>query len=969
MEEPEVGAVIDGFRFKGGDPAQESSWEQVSAIDASDNWGPGAVQLPNGSVVRYGPRGGATVLQSAAQANQGGSSALVGADARARFMLGLDALVEAERNLRASEEWEGEGAEARPSVNPFTRDWGARMAEAIRFDRGATARILGGQDYQDYEQAARTYESAMLPIFSGAAVTPTEAQRLIRADLPQFGDSLETLRRKAMNRAMRINAVAVGIGREAPYPEVGTLGVDGAVTPAAPRSDDEVPAAAPSDGAPSEPPTGPAAPDGPVDIAGMSAEELLALAPGTPIRLPDGTVTRLTGAPEIGASGDQVAPGVYARAQSPEEAVAERRDVNPALRRIDAAVRGAADMMSFGFADEIAAAGDTVIPLNGGVTGWQVGFPEAYRQNIARERAVDQADAQDVPVSRGAGQVAGAVAGGAAALRGASRLPNALRLQQGQRARNALRVGAGGGVAAGAGAAGNTEGGVVERGQNALAAAPVGAIAAPVAGAAVNALAAPIAGVARRAGEQINRGVQSLGRRGWDSLQPNPLAAPLERMAATGQSANALASRADELRAHGIDPTFADVTDSSGRGMIRALATRQTPAREAVEDFAEGRAEAMPSRVAFQARRTISDDARSPDQIREELGQARSAQADANYGAVRASVPVDEALLDAIADEPGKAAIRAARAGAMERRDMDTVQELDRLMQEVDLRGQLSGMGVNAGRMQGEGLSLSALTVERLRRALGERGGRFSRAGRNEQASGAFSRRDAVESVLDAVPDLAEARGAFREASQQIEAVSTGEQFLGQNTDEFVARVNAMTPEQRRLARAGAARAVELASQNPGRAPGVARSLYANPEQGRRADAMMGPEDSGRMAAGMRAEVEALNASRQINPRTGSPTNLNQQDTLAAAGEAIGAARDVATGNVPGLAARALSWARTRGLNDAEAEALARAAIDPARTSELIDLLSQRMTRRDARSLARAGRFAISQNLGEATVQ
>lgn len=920
------------------------------------DYGPNHYELPNGDIVRSGPRGGQEVVQRAGGAGAS-DSALVGADARARFMLGLDALVEAERNLRTGEGWEGDGAEARPTRNPYTRDWGARALEAIPFDGGAAARIVGGQDYQDYEQASRTYESAMLPIFSGAAVTPTEATRLIRADLPQFGDSPETLRRKAMNRAMRINAVAAGIGRDLPYPEVGTLGPDGAVTAPSANMDDQI--ASPTEGGRD------GSASGPVDISGMSAADLLQLEPGTEIRFPDGRVERLSARPVIGQEGEEVAPGVYALPidEAARQAVAERRAANQVARRVDAGVRGAADMASLGFADEIAAGAGAFFGKGEGDT-----FMDRYRRNVAIERAIDLADAEDVPVSRGVGQVAGAVAGGTAALRGASRLPSALRVQQGQRIRNVARVGAGGAVTAGTAAAGGTEGDLVERGRNALAAAPVGAVAAPVAGQAVNVLAPHVGRAAGFLGDQANRGVRALGRRGWDGLERNALDTGADRLVQRGVNTNALADRAREFRDAGIDPTFADVTDSAGRGTLRALATRQTPARQMAEDFAEGRAEAMPSRLSFQARRTISDDMRSPDQIRGQLTEARSRQADQDYGAVQARVPVDDALLDAIGDEPGRAAIRAARAGAVERRDTATVQELDRLTDEIGLREQLSGRGVNATGLRREPLELSALTVERLRRAMGERGGRFARQGRNEQASGAFSRREAVESALDAVPDVAQARGNFRTASQQIEAVGTGEQFLGQNTDEFVAMVNAMTPEERRLARAGAARAIEVAGQNTGRAPGVARSLYANPEQARRSAALLG-DDAGALQRGMRAESDALEASRQINPRSGSPTNLNQQDTAAAAGEAVGAVRDVATGNIGGLAMRVTRRLQSRGFSDAEADAIVRASIDPSRTDELIAMLSQRMSRREARNLLRSVRFAAAQNAGESTAQ
>ncbi|TFI59123.1 hypothetical protein E2493_06250 [Sphingomonas parva] len=62
---------------------------------------------------------------------------------------------------------------------------------------------------------------------------------------------------------------------------------------------------------------------------------------------------------------------------------------------VDAVVRGAADALSFGMADEIAAFGNTL--FNGGT----------FRENLARERAIDEFDEQNQFGPRLAGQVGG----------------------------------------------------------------------------------------------------------------------------------------------------------------------------------------------------------------------------------------------------------------------------------------------------------------------------------------------------------------------------------------------------------------------------------------------------------------------------------------------------------------------------------------------------------------------------------
>jgi hypothetical protein len=72
-------------------------------------------------------------------------------------------------------------------------------------------------------------------------------------------------------------------------------------------------------------------------------------------------------------------------------ALKERPDAN-----VDAAVRGAADAGTLGFADEISALGNTVV--NG----------KSYTDNLQRERAIDEADRRVNPLSRIGGQLAAA---------------------------------------------------------------------------------------------------------------------------------------------------------------------------------------------------------------------------------------------------------------------------------------------------------------------------------------------------------------------------------------------------------------------------------------------------------------------------------------------------------------------------------------------------------------------------------
>lgn len=177
-----------------------------------------------------------------------------GSDSRTRVVLGLGPSIEAQKQMYRSEGWNtnpNDPSGFRGGSNPLNRHpIAANLAMSaengkpafLGIDKQSIAKTIGGDDYQAYDQAAKSWESAMLPILSGAAVTPTEAQRQIRANLPQLGDTPKTLSSKSKNRAMMTNAAADLAGRPRPFPKIGTWdfrgegGSGGAPAPAAPAA-------------------------------------------------------------------------------------------------------------------------------------------------------------------------------------------------------------------------------------------------------------------------------------------------------------------------------------------------------------------------------------------------------------------------------------------------------------------------------------------------------------------------------------------------------------------------------------------------------------------------------------------------------------------------------------------------------------------------------------------------------------
>jgi len=160
---------------------------------------------------------------------QGGKPQVQEAGMRSRMDLGLAPMVSSHQKMLDVER----------AGNPFALDTNADNAAAkfvgdIGFSVGqnefyplkGVAKAVGGQDFQNYDQAASGFESQLMPIMSGAAVSPTEARRQIRAALPELGDSEQTLRNKAAIREQMLNGAAYARKLPLPYPNQPTWGIN-----------------------------------------------------------------------------------------------------------------------------------------------------------------------------------------------------------------------------------------------------------------------------------------------------------------------------------------------------------------------------------------------------------------------------------------------------------------------------------------------------------------------------------------------------------------------------------------------------------------------------------------------------------------------------------------------------------------------------------------------------------------------
>jgi hypothetical protein len=488
-------------------------------------------------------------------------------------------------------------------------------------------------------------------------------------------------------------------------------------------------------------------------------------------------------------------------------------------------------------------------------------------------------------------------------------------------------------------------------GRNVFNAAAPGSIPARIANVVAPAVASEVAAqAARRAGagrigEEVARTAGGIaGGAAASTRLSNPFrpeAGPAETLAArASQDPAAMQQRAQDFRDVGINPTLVDVVDDAGRGMVRAAANRPTPGRDAANQFARGRTLDLPARISTQARRNMSADTRTPDQIRAAMSARRSANADQAFGAVRGDA-VD-------LGQDGLMTLRVPEVSA-------AIGEAARRERDPGVRAALEDLRTWA---QGDASTGAAppITVgmaDRISRVLLSKA-RGMDADPDLRATLNMFGNAVRNPAREASPGYARALQGYEADTRLQDAAGVGEGLMTRNTDEFVQRAQALGPAERALALAAGRRAIERkAGENVSAAPGVARALAEAPEQQARNAALMGPQRAQQFQQGMRLEAQAVDNANQIAPRTGSPTHLNDADAARVAGALQTGARvgrQLVRQDWIGLG---MDWLRSRGLSDQEAEALVRMATDPALTDTAIQLITHRLGPEGARPFIR----------------
>lgn len=452
--------------------------------------------------------------------------------------------------------------------------------------------------------------------------------------------------------------------------------------------------------------------------------------------------------------------------------------------------RGAGDMLSLNFGDELVAGGKAALGMGEGDT---VG--ERYRNNWDLYNTQTNVDKQVNPTTRNIGQGLGLILSAGIPLGG-------IRKGAGL-AENSLRSGGIGTLMGGVGGtgAGTPDDRFQETGSGALAGGTIGTLA-PGAGQLASRAFRPIVDFAatRLGGE--SGAVNALARR----ITNDPA-----QMEETAQA----------LRVAGIEPTPYDVIGQTGQDMVGAMARRQTGARGQFQQFADQTRVGLPGRVRQQARR-ISGDTRAPDDVVAELNTNRDKAFRTGFDPLRPQrIAVNEDLDNILRTDEGRTALRdAARtisdpdakraALALSQPPKPTAEQAawDKAASQIESSG-LGGsakqqmMSQLGERPPSEPREISLDVLDKLRRSMRDAQSFNIRQGRNARAAVLGQYANTVRDVgTTSHPEYAQLLQKYGDESELANAVRTGEDFMRRGTtDEFVRDARALSNERPQVPR------------------------------------------------------------------------------------------------------------------------------------------------------------------------
>ncbi|EHK75195.1 hypothetical protein SM0020_24845 [Sinorhizobium meliloti CCNWSX0020] len=448
------------------------------------------------------------------------------------------------------------------------------------------------------------------------------------------------------------------------------------------------------------------------------------------------------------------------------------------LGRADTFIRGAADTMSFGLADEIAAGGDALFnPLFG--TGQDGGsLAERYDRNLKAQRTTDELDAKKRMAERLTGQILGAVGGGVGLARnGLSATTNAIKAGKGLAGITKASVMEGSvlGGAQGFGSGEDIQGRLSGLGTGIFLGAGTGA--------ALPAATTAIGGAVKGATAHLIAPFRPA------AYTDKALRTYLQRSGKTPeQIADIMRSAVDDGQSM---YTLADAMGNAGQRALVPVTRTPNDARQEVTDFLVRRQMGQPQRLA-NALAEGFDAPQTSDRVTRGLTQAREVEADALYTAARREAgavnvtPVLERIDETLS--PGANQAVSPRDNI----SYDTIE----------------GSLARVRRMMSDGNS-QVTDFNTLFRAKLDLDDMIARA----EAQGAGNRahyltqvkREVDRALEDASPAFRNANDTFASRSRVIDSVAEGQAAKSGRVraEDSIQQFNAMTPDQQQAFRSG----------------------------------------------------------------------------------------------------------------------------------------------------------------------
>lgn len=473
------------------------------------------------------------------------------------------------------------------------------------------------------------------------------------------------------------------------------------------------------------------------------------------------------------------------------------------------------------------------------------------------------------------------------------------------RAGLASAVGVGAAYGAGTGL-GESEGSFAQRLPGAAVGGLVGGVTGGVAQRVLPAIGGSVQGGASRV-----RSLFSNGRvRPSESRGITPEMAAATRLA-PAVTPEALAERA-RLQGLGLNPSAVDVLGGTAERQVRMAAAPAGPGAEQAVSLASQRAANLRPEV-MSVTRGLSDDPRSAEAVRESLLETRGRLAEEQYApAYERPVEVTPDLLNALSDEPGRAALRRARAAAVARQNLDQVAEIDSLL-------------------AGQSTPVSAGTIDRVRIAMrGRAQAMQQRPDTRDIAGGLFQRENQIDAALENVPELAPARETYRTLSGAADVIQNRPDIFSTDPQDYRAWVASLTPEQQQAAIIGVRQdIIDTLGRQRQAGTGSLDQITQAPYSRENLAALLGPEEAARYLDSVAARVHGVQRAARISPNTNSQTfgRALDEETMRVA-DAVGAGADVLQGLRGDVTAIARTIDRVR----------ARATLSPEERNAIVQL-------------------------------